>query len=78
MKTTLFLSLVFAGVLTLSSCGGSSHESHNHKTEEVTDVQYTCPMHPEIAEDEPGSCPKCNMKLEEKKENMEMEEDHSH
>ena len=26
-------------------------------------VQYTCPMHPEIVEDEPGSCPICGMDL---------------
>lgn len=25
---------------------------------------YTCPMHPEVRSDEPGTCPKCNMKLE--------------
>jgi Cu+-exporting ATPase len=25
---------------------------------------YTCPMHPEIREDEPGDCPKCGMALE--------------
>jgi len=28
------------------------------------DVQYTCPMHPEIVRDEPGSCPICGMALE--------------
>jgi len=27
-------------------------------------VQFTCPMHPEIVEDHPGSCPKCGMALE--------------
>ncbi len=27
-------------------------------------VQYTCPMHPEIVEDEAGDCPKCGMALE--------------
>jgi len=27
-------------------------------------TQYTCPMHPEIVRDEPGSCPKCGMALE--------------
>ena len=27
-------------------------------------VQYTCPMHPEIIKDEPGSCPICGMALE--------------
>jgi Cu+-exporting ATPase len=27
-------------------------------------TQYTCPMHPEIVRDAPGSCPKCGMALE--------------
>ena len=26
-------------------------------------VEYTCPMHPEVVQDEPGSCPKCGMNL---------------
>ena len=26
-------------------------------------VVYACPMHPEVVSDEPGSCPKCRMKL---------------
>ena len=29
--------------------------------------QYTCPMHPEVVQDAPGKCPKCGMKLVEKK-----------
>jgi Cu+-exporting ATPase len=29
-----------------------------------TKTEYTCPMHPEIVRDEPGSCPKCGMALE--------------
>src|SRR3989338_5357392 len=24
---------------------------------------YTCPMHPEVQQDKPGSCPKCGMDL---------------
>ena len=28
------------------------------------DVIYTCPMHPEVISDKPGSCPKCGMALE--------------
>jgi Ni,Fe-hydrogenase III large subunit len=26
-------------------------------------IEYTCPMHPEVVQDEPGSCPKCGMNL---------------
>lgn len=36
--------------------------SHEHAT------IYTCPMHPEIIRDKPGSCPICGMKLVPKKE----------
>jgi Cu+-exporting ATPase len=27
-------------------------------------TEYTCPMHPEVVQDHPGSCPKCGMALE--------------
>jgi FtsP/CotA-like multicopper oxidase with cupredoxin domain len=30
---------------------------------EGIDVIYVCPMHPEVTSEEPGSCPKCGMKL---------------
>jgi len=30
----------------------------------VQGASYTCPMHPEIVQDHPGSCPKCGMALE--------------
>jgi Cu+-exporting ATPase len=29
-------------------------------------IEYTCPMHPEVISDRPGSCPKCGMALEPK------------
>jgi len=32
-------------------------------TPEATGARYTCPMHPEIVRDAPGSCPKCGMAL---------------
>ena len=31
------------------------------------DIQYTCTMHPEVISDKPGKCPKCGMKLVQKK-----------
>lgn len=30
---------------------------------ENTKEQYTCPMHPDVKQDKPGSCPKCGMRL---------------
>ncbi|MCK9513503.1 MAG: heavy metal translocating P-type ATPase [Pigmentiphaga sp.] len=33
-------------------------------TEATPGATYTCPMHPEIRQDHPGSCPKCGMALE--------------
>ncbi len=30
----------------------------------MTRIEYTCPMHPEIVRDRPGTCPKCGMALE--------------
>ncbi|REJ65676.1 MAG: heavy metal translocating P-type ATPase [Planctomycetota bacterium] len=38
---------------------------------------YTCPMHPEIEQDEPGACPKCGMDLEPKYVAAGEEEDDS-
>ncbi|MEA3274091.1 MAG: heavy metal translocating P-type ATPase [Pseudomonadota bacterium] len=29
-----------------------------------SDVEYTCPMHPEVRQQGPGTCPKCGMALE--------------
>ncbi|HUH59982.1 MAG TPA: copper-translocating P-type ATPase [Candidimonas sp.] len=47
------------------------HHHHAHTdvaaaiTQEVAPGSiYTCPMHPEIRQDHPGSCPKCGMALE--------------
>ncbi len=33
-------------------------------TADTSKILYTCPMHPEVAQDHPGSCPKCGMALE--------------
>ncbi|HFQ62476.1 MAG TPA: heavy metal translocating P-type ATPase, partial [Epsilonproteobacteria bacterium] len=45
-----------------------SHEHHNHThgaiSEESSGAMYTCPMHPEIQQIGPGTCPKCGMALE--------------
>lgn len=35
-------------------------------TAQEKNVVYTCPMHPEVEKDKPGTCPKCGMTLERK------------
>jgi Cu+-exporting ATPase len=45
------------------------------KTKKKNDArEYTCPMHPEVVQVGPGSCPKCGMDLEPKKASLEEEE----
>jgi Cu+-exporting ATPase len=48
------------------------HDHHHGRARQVDapasgasgDVEYTCPMHPEVVRIGPGSCPKCGMALE--------------
>jgi Cu+-exporting ATPase len=32
--------------------------------DEAKETVYTCPMHPEVRQSEPGTCPKCGMELQ--------------
>ena len=41
---------------------GMDHDAAEHRNDQ-TATQYTCPMHPEVESDVPGSCPKCGMDL---------------
>ena len=47
----------------------------NKKEITVGEVEYTCPMHPEILQLKPGSCPKCGMALEPRTVVSEEDED---
>jgi Cu+-exporting ATPase len=38
-------------------------------------TEYTCPMHPEVVSDHPGSCPKCGMGLEPRLPSLGEDED---
>jgi Cu+-exporting ATPase len=50
--------------------GGLSIKTDEHKPGKV----FTCPMHPEIVRDAPGSCPICGMALEPRTVSLEEEE----
>lgn len=60
--------IVLLFIFIIASCG---NEKSSHKTDEKEHVHqekktYTCPMHPEIIRDAPGTCPICGMDLVEK------------
>ena len=41
-----------------------AHSGENTTHQEDTQALYTCPMHPEVRQTGPGTCPKCGMALE--------------
>ena len=57
----IILGTVLLGTILFSAC------TYNKKAPaivlEKSAVKYTCPMHPQILEDHPGSCPICGMTL---------------
>lgn len=93
LKTALALSsLTFTLLLSFPfSYGQGYHEDsigsntntssvNNYNGEEKSNqdtVIYTCPMHPEIQSDKPGTCPKCGMDLV-KKTNASGDQEHKH
>ena len=57
---------------------GHAHHAHAHAANAaapaIPGAQYTCPMHPEIVQDGPGTCPICGMALEPMMPSAEEEE----
>ncbi len=57
---------------------------HNGEGESLPQTQtqtagtYTCPMHPEVQADQPGTCPKCGMALEPKAASAGIDDGESH
>lgn len=54
-----FLIFLIPILLVLVNCQNDKEHEVNHEG----DSYYTCPMHPSVRSDSPGSCPVCNMSL---------------
>lgn len=57
----------------------SQHDENNQipgaqTSDRILDSVYTCPMHPEVVRDGPGSCPICGMALEPRTASLAQEE----
>jgi hypothetical protein len=70
MKSKFFLpAILVAGLMFVNfSINGAYGQTEKSKTEKQQTVKYTCPNHPEVVQDKPGTCPKDGMKLVEKKD----------
>lgn len=57
----------------MESCGHQKHPAPSNSLSAKGTI-YTCPMHPEIEQDHPGSCPICGMALEPKYPSAEVDD----
>lgn len=68
MKKSLIYSIILITGLLFSAVLTNAQEPDADKpVTEQQQVKYTCPMHPDVVQAEPGKCPKCGMELLEKK-----------
>lgn len=58
IRVAMSLMLIVLAVI-ISACSQEKKVAHDHSGELV----YTCPMHPTVVKEEPGSCPICGMDL---------------
>lgn len=71
------ITILFLGIGLFAAC-------NKNEAKEEANVYYTCPMHPEVKEKEPGQCPICGMDLVKKEleidghEHSESDADHKH
>lgn len=56
--------IAISGSLLFTACKNEKQEDHSEQQQPATsDQYYTCPMHPQIIRDKPGTCPICGMDL---------------
>ncbi|MGZ3754748.1 MAG: heavy metal-binding domain-containing protein [Mucilaginibacter sp.] len=61
MKNISLMAVSLLGILLVQSCLDKKKEPVTAQVQAA--VKYTCPMHSQILEDHPGSCPICGMTL---------------
>ena len=67
-KITLLLSAAILAIGAATTFAEATPSPAPSASADSQAKKYTCPMHPEVVEDKPGKCPKCEMVLVPKKE----------
>ena len=65
-KYIIYIGILIVGLLLgwlLFGGSSNSEEIHNHETISETNQMWTCSLHPQIMQSEPGDCPICGMDL---------------
>jgi membrane fusion protein, copper/silver efflux system len=68
-RTTILVALVtlltglLAGWIIFGGHGNENNEIHVHSEDATAETTWTCSMHPQIRQNEPGDCPICGMDL---------------
>ncbi|MBW6500342.1 MAG: efflux RND transporter periplasmic adaptor subunit [Bacteroidales bacterium] len=63
ITTAAVLSGFLLGWLIFGGSGRKATDEHQHETEIAGEMIWTCSMHPQIRQNEPGDCPICGMDL---------------
>lgn len=67
MKKYLIYAMILTGGFLVTATQVSAQQTGSNKPmAAMKQVQYTCPMHPDVTSSQPGKCPECGMNLVEK------------
>jgi len=55
--------LLLVSIVLLTACNKKTEHNNKPAHQHSENQEYTCPMHPEVIRDKPGSCPICGMDL---------------
>lgn len=75
MKRLLTFTLLITAISFVSIAYANNTQSKNTKNVQQPSTIYTCPMHPDVIKQQPGTCPQCGMRLE--KESSKGSQSHS-
>lgn len=64
IRLAIITAAIFLSACSTGQEGAQQEVAHQHEEKQGQGaIKYTCPMHPQVVEDQPGTCPICGMDL---------------